>query len=148
MPNDMSPVAAQNATLSLPNVPSKVHDRLAQAVAPPPERPRGFNDTRASAKAIKVSLNLDPLGFVGVKVPDGMPRFTLPVDVAGRKIRADLNCKAIRKAVAAVKEFGPDGVAIVLTGQLEKGDTLSSAGLSAMPKTPKPQSEVPAEAGS
>jgi hypothetical protein len=62
-------------------------------------------------------------------------------------VKADLACKAIRKAVAAVAEHGPQGVALLLQGQLEAGDKLSSAGLSAMPKTPKPQVEVPAEAG-
>jgi hypothetical protein len=149
MAYDVLSVAPQSATLSLPEISVTIQERLAEAVAPPPVREPSpaerFKKFRATARSIKVTLVLDPGQFVGLVVPDGQPRYVLPIDVAGRVIKADLACKAIRKAVAAVAEYGPQGVAILLQGQLEPGDKLSSGGLSAMPKTPKPQpSEVPA----
>ena len=147
--SDVCDVAPQSATLSLSHIPSSVADKLAEAVARPAPHPdRRFADFRASARAIKVTLVLDPTAFSGLAVPEGRPRHVLPVDVGGRVVKADLACKAIRKAVAAVAEHGPQGVALLLQGQLEAGDKLSSAGLSAMPKTPKPPpAEAPAEAG-
>jgi ribosomal protein S3 len=42
----------------------------------------------------------------------------------------------VRRAVAAITENGPDGVALVLSGRLD-GGAIAEAGLSAMPKVAK-----------
>ena len=148
MTSDICDIAPPRATLSLPEISVTAQERLAQAVAPlsAPRNPLRMADFRAAAKAIKVTLVLDPTAFVGLHVPEGRPRHVLPIDVAGRVIKADLSCKSIRKAVTVIGQHGADGVALLVQGQLEVGDKISSAGLSAMPKTPKPpqSSEVPA----
>ena len=120
---------AGESTLTLPN-PAVIREILVDHQV---ERSKTL---RASARSIKVSMLLDATAFVGLVVPNG-ERFGLPIDVGGRTLRADLATKSLRKAAAAVALHGPTMVAVVLVGQLEAGDRLSSAGLSCMPKTPK-----------
>lgn len=55
-----------------------------------------------------------------------------------RKLSADIAAKSLRKAQAAIREAGVDGVALVLRGCLVDGDIVAEAGLSAQPKAVKP----------
>ena len=143
----VSSTAAQSATLSLSEIPDTVRDRLAEVVAPLPVHELApAKKLRATARSVKVNLVLDPTPFVGLTLSDNHPRYMLPVDVAGRVIRADLARKAIRKAARIVAELGPEGVVLLLAGNLEADNTLASAGLSVMPKNPKPKADAPAEA--
>jgi hypothetical protein len=90
------------------------------------------------ASALKCSLVLDPAALQGVVVPDGVPRVTLNVRVAGRTLSASVNAKGVRRAILAIRDAGPDGVAVVLQGKLA-GDVIEEAGLAAQPKPAKPE---------
>ena len=72
-----------------------------------------------------------------IVVPDGRPRADIAIRLPDRWITADLNAKSVRKAVAAISEHGPDGVAVIIQGKLV-GDALTEAGIVAQPKVPKP----------
>jgi predicted O-methyltransferase YrrM len=52
-------------------------------------------------------------------------------------VTADVAAKSLRKAQAAIREAGVDGVAVILQGALAAGDEITEAGLSAQPKAPK-----------
>lgn len=94
---------------------------------------------QTTAKALKVTLVLDPAPLVGITVPDGVPRQTLAVLVDGRRVTAELASKSLRRAIAGITEHGIDGVACVLQGKLApSGNAIVEAGLSALPKAPKP----------
>jgi hypothetical protein len=92
---------------------------------------------RLAAKALKVSLVLDPAAIAGCIVSN-QARVEFAVAVDGRTVRGSLNAKSVKKAVAAIAEHGADGVAVVLQGKLAAGDVLEEAGLSAQVKVPKP----------
>ena len=88
------------------------------------------------ARALKVSLVLDPATLAGVTVPPG-DGVTLLVRRPDRTLTAALTPKGFRRTVAVIAEHRQDGVARVLSGRLE-GGAIAEAGLSAMPKAPKP----------
>jgi hypothetical protein len=90
-----------------------------------------------TARALKVSLVLDPTTLSGLTIPDGTGRVVLAIRLPDRTVTADIAAKGVRRAVAAIGEHGPDGVALVLSGRLD-GGAIAEAGLSAMPKAPKP----------
>jgi ribosomal protein S3 len=52
-------------------------------------------------------------------------------------MRIETTAKSLRRTVAAIAEHDVDGVACVVQGRLD-GSAIAEAGLSAMPKTPKP----------
>jgi hypothetical protein len=94
-----------------------------------------------TAKALKVTAVLDPSALVGVVVPDGTSRAVLVVRLPGQTVTAAVAAKSLRRAVAAIAEHGIDGVACVLQGRLD-GGAIAEAGISAMPKAPKPAKAV------
>jgi predicted O-methyltransferase YrrM len=61
----------------------------------------------------------------------------LRVQLPDRVVTADVAAKSLRKAQAAIREAGVDGVAVILQGALAAGDEITEAGLSAQPKAPK-----------
>jgi hypothetical protein len=89
-----------------------------------------------TARALKVSLVLDPTTLSNVTIPDGTGRVVLAIRLPDRTVTADIAAKGVRRAVAAIAENGPDGVALVLSGRLD-GGAIAEAGLSAMPKVAK-----------
>jgi sRNA-binding protein len=93
---------------------------------------------RTTARSLKTTLVLDAASFAGLQVPNGQPKVGIEVEVAGRKVTASVNAKAVRKAAATIAEHGPDMVAVVLQGSLATDDTLADAGLVAQVKQPKP----------
>jgi hypothetical protein len=92
---------------------------------------------RTTARSLKTTLVLNPESFVGLTVPNGVPKFDIAVEVAGRTVTASVNAKAVRKAAATVAEHGPEQVAVILQGGLMLDNTLAEAGLVAQVKTPK-----------
>jgi hypothetical protein len=95
------------------------------------------------AKSLKATIVLDPTAIARITVPNGQPKFALQIRVGGRIYTADLNAKSLRRAIAAIGEAGPDGVAIVLQGKLV-GDVIQEAGIAAQPKAPKPAADAAA----
>jgi hypothetical protein len=89
------------------------------------------------AKAIKATLVLNPAEVAAMRVPEGQ-RVVLTIDADGRKVSADIACKSLRKAIAAIAEHGVEGCAVILQGKLRPGDVLAEAGLVVQPKVRPP----------
>jgi hypothetical protein len=92
-----------------------------------------------NARSIKCTLVLDAAELLNIAVPDAGPqRITLSIQTPDRTVTADLASESIRKAQAAIRENGADGVACVLQGKLAgpAGDQIIEAGLVAQPKGP------------
>jgi hypothetical protein len=89
-----------------------------------------------NAKSLKVTLVLDPSEVARLPAPpDGVPRTTLRIDVAGRVVSADLNSKSVRKVLAIIRENSAENVACILQGKLGPDNQILEAGLSAQPRT-------------
>ena len=99
---------------------------------------RSLTILRTTARSLKTTLVLDASSFIGLTVPNGVPKFDIAVDVAGRTVTASVNAKSVRKAAATVAEHGPEQVAVILQGSLALDNTLIEAGLVAQVKTLKP----------
>jgi hypothetical protein len=95
---------------------------------------------QVSVSKLKVTTLLNADELLSVQVRDGQPRVSLRVRLPDRVLTADVAAKSVRKVQGAIKESGPDGVAIVLQGVLV-GDAIAEAGLSAQPKSPKTSGE-------
>ena len=99
-----------------------------------------------TARALKCTLVLDPAQLAELVVRDGVPRVELRIEVDGRLVTTDIAAKSARKALATVREHGPDGVMAILQGKLGKGDVLLEAGLVVQPKVPKAAAQPAQEA--
>ena len=95
-----------------------------------------------TAKSIKATLVLSPAEILNIPVPEGKPRCLVRITVAGRSVTADLNAKSVRRAIANIREAGPDNVSCILQGRLDGNNALLDAGLAIQPRT-KP--EAPAK---
>jgi len=90
-----------------------------------------------NARALKCTVVLDPAEVAQIVAPDGKPRVVIGIRLPDRRVSVDLNAKSVRKTIAAISEYGPDGVAVVIQGKLV-GDVLTDAGIAAQPKA-RPQ---------
>jgi hypothetical protein len=97
-----------------------------------------------TAKSIKCTLVLSAAEILSLAVPEGQPRCSVHIAVSGRTVTADLNAKSVRRAIANIREAGPDNVSSILQGRLDANNALLDAGLAIQLKT-KPES--PAAAG-
>jgi hypothetical protein len=88
---------------------------------------------RLSSRALKVTTVVDAAALTRVKIPDGLARIPIAIDVAGETYGAELNAKSLRRVIAVIAEHGPDGVAVLVQGKLA-GDTIEEAGISAQVK--------------
>jgi hypothetical protein len=93
-----------------------------------------------NARALKCTIVLDPAEVAHIVASDGKPRTVIAIRLPDRRVSADLNAKSVRKAVAAIGEHGPDGVAVIIQGKLV-GDLITEAGIVAQPKV-KPQADA------
>ena len=91
-----------------------------------------------TAARLKCTLVLSAVEVGAIAAPEGTPRVALRIAVPGRTVSADIATKSLRKAQAAIREAGVDGVAVILQGHLIAGDVIAEAGLVAQVKTPKP----------
>ena len=85
-----------------------------------------------AVKALKVTVVLDPQAL---KPASAGADVVLEVTTEGGvKARARLNPKSYRKALDAIREHGPDNVAVILQGRMVTPGEIVDAGISAMPK--------------
>ena len=89
---------------------------------------------RLQARALKVTLVIDPAVLAGLDVPIGKPHVPFVIDVGGRRVTGRFTAKSLRKAVAAVAERGVESVAVVVQAKLAVGDKLEETGIVAQPK--------------
>jgi hypothetical protein len=94
-----------------------------------------------TAKSIKATLVLTPAEVLGIPAPDGQPRCPVRIAVAGRIVTAELNAKSVRRAIANIREAGPDNVSCILQGRLDGNNALLDAGLAIQLKT-KPEAPI------
>jgi hypothetical protein len=87
-----------------------------------------------SAKKLKVTLVFDAAELSAIPAPAGQPRVTLRIRLPERTVTAEIAAKSLRKAQTAIRQAGPDAIALVLQGRLAAGDVIAEAGLSAQPK--------------
>jgi hypothetical protein len=87
---------------------------------------------------LKVVAVLNSVELLDIEVPDSKPRFVLTIRLPDRTITADLAAKSVRRAIAMVREHGPEAVGAIVQGRLS-GSQIAEAGLSVQPKGPKPE---------
>jgi ribosomal protein S3 len=87
-----------------------------------------------NARALKVTVVLDPAEVAELEAPDGQPRVVLTIQTPDRRVTADAAAKSVRRALATIAEHGADGVSVVVQGKLT-GDTIVEAGIMARPQT-------------
>jgi hypothetical protein len=85
---------------------------------------------------LKVVAVIDPAELLDLPVPDGKPRVALTIRLPHGTVFADLATKSVRRAIAMVREHGPDAVAAIVQGRLV-GSEITEAGLAVQPKAPK-----------
>jgi hypothetical protein len=90
-----------------------------------------------TARAIKVTLVVEPEALAGFVVPNGGERVRFWVRVGERRLTGELNPKTVRKVIATVAEHGAGAVAVVVQGKLGAGDVVEEAGITAQVKGPK-----------
>jgi hypothetical protein len=119
----------------------EVHRVNAETRPPPPrqiERPPRTRERAAKlelvAKAIKLTLVVDPAALAGFAVPDGGGRVGFRVQAGGRRLGGELNPKTVRKVIATIAEHGAEAVAVVVQGKLGDGDVIEEAGITAQVK--------------
>jgi hypothetical protein len=93
-------------------------------------------DNMLTGRALKATIILDPAEVVVMR-PGGAPRVALMINVAGRKVSADIAAKSLRKAQTTIGEAGVDGVVVIVQGKLGPGDVMLEAGLVAQVKVAK-----------
>ena len=93
------------------------------------------NQPPLTAKSLKATLVLTPADLLNIPVPEGKPRCLVRIAVAGRIVTADLNAKSVRRAIANIRQAGPDNVSCILQGRLDANNALLDAGLAVQPKT-------------
>lgn len=89
-----------------------------------------------NARALKVTLVLDPAELALLADPS-TARTTLTIKVDGRTVTADIAAKSLRRAKAAIAQYGGNGCSVLVQGKLAAGDVLQDAGLVAQPKVAK-----------
>ena len=97
-----------------------------------------------TAKSIKATLVLNPAEILTIPLPEGKPRCPIRIVVAGPTVTADLNAKSVRRAIANIREAGPDNVSCILQGRLDANNALLDAGLAIQVKT---KTETPTKEG-
>ena len=93
--------------------------------------------TVTASGPLKVVAAIEPAELLDVSVPDGKPRIELTIRLPDGSVTADLAAKSVRRAIAMVREHGPEAVAAIVQGRLS-GNQIAEAGLSVQPKAPKP----------
>lgn len=119
-----------------------------------PEAPRAMTTIHVRGLKIASLIPADalPADLVPPEPqPAGRVIFEVALEGSGLVLRVECNGKAVRKALKAIAEHGADGVNVLLQGTIKPPAKpggplrLEDAGLSAMPKAPKPAgpSEAP-----
>lgn len=96
--------------------------------------------SEATAKAVKVTLVLDPAGITRVD-SIGKKQVPIRITVDGIVLEADLNSKSYRKALTTIDELGVDNCNAILQGSMKKQGKIEGAGLVIQPKKQKEETQ-------
>jgi len=96
--------------------------------------------TIAARGLLKVTAVLDPAALADLAVPNGIARITLHITAGEARYTVDLNAKNARRAIAMIRELGPENVAAIVQGRLA-GNAIAEAGLVVQPRTKPAQAE-------
>jgi hypothetical protein len=135
-------------------LPTFARPGAAPPIPVPPEAPRAMTTIHVGGLKIASLIPADalPADLVPPEPqPAGRAIFEVALEGSGLVLRVECNGKAVRKALKAIAEHGPEGVNVLLQGTIKPparpGDRLrlEDAGLSATPKAAKPAgpSEAP-----
>jgi hypothetical protein len=80
---------------------------------------------------LKVVAVVDPAELLDVPVPDGKPRVELTIHLPQGSVTADLSAKSVRRAIALVREHGPEAVAAIVQGRLSGSQIAAAEGAEA-----------------
>jgi hypothetical protein len=93
-----------------------------------------------SARALKITVPLDPAEVRALHIPDNQTRTQLAITCEGKTYLADIATKALRKAKGTIAANRVENVFAMVQGKL-KGNEIVECGLVAQVKTPKPSAE-------
>jgi len=94
------------------------------------------SNTTVVARAVKVTIPLQPATVAALVVPEGGPsRIKLIVTFDGGTLRAEVAAKSVRKAQRVLAENGADAVFCQLIGKLAAKNEIIECGLVAQAKT-------------
>jgi hypothetical protein len=104
---------------------------------------------KLTLKGMKLNSLIPPAALPADLVPPepqpaGDPVLDLELEGGSLTVQAKLNGKSVRKALKQIAEHGPDGVTVIIQGNIRPQPApgqpflLDSAGLSVTPKTPRP----------
>jgi hypothetical protein len=106
---------------------------------------RNFARVSVTARSIKTVMVLDPAATLAALRPFqaiNTERALMEITVEGRRLRASLSTKSVRKVINIVKEHGVEHVTVLIQGRLMRDDEIAEAGLTAQPKIAKPAAAV------
>jgi hypothetical protein len=89
-----------------------------QPQAQPSGANRAMSQPILTARALKVTAVVDAGALLELNVRDGQSRVELTIQLPDRAVTADLSAKSLRKAIATVRENGPDNIALILQESL------------------------------
>ena len=90
-----------------------------------------------TARALKITVPLDPVEVRALHIPDNQTRARLAITCEGKTYTADIATKALRKAKGVISANGAENVFVMVQGKL-KGNEIVECGLVAQVKTSKP----------
>jgi hypothetical protein len=108
---------------------------------PPPAVRDAKGRLNLTARALKVTLMLDPMQIAEVTLPPAAGPQKFRIAVGERRVTGQVNAKGLRKALALIAEHGAEKVAVIIQGKLEDGDEITEAGLVAQVRLPKGESQ-------
>ena len=88
-----------------------------------------------AVKALKVTVVLDPQALQ--PAPAGADVVLEVTTEGGIKAQVRVSPKSYRKALDAIREHGPDNIAVILQGRMVRPGEIVDAGIAAQPKPPK-----------
>ena len=101
------------------------------------DKPKDRPMTRLTARALKVTVPLDPAEVRALHIPDNQTRAQLAITCEGKVYTANIATKALRKAKGTIAANRVENVFAMVQGKL-KGNEIVECGLVAQVKTPKP----------
>jgi hypothetical protein len=96
---------------------------------------------RITARNIRITVILDTAAVMAAlqRFEHSNERTPIVVTVAGRTLKADFPPRAVRRALATIREHGADDTVVLVQGKLGQGDSIEEAGLVAQAKVKKPE---------